>query len=83
MTSSQRHEKILSYLQSQKSVSVNALIEMFGVSGMTIRRDLNYLVQHGLVTRAYGKVFLADTYSYESTFDTREIKNLQDWRCLF
>jgi len=79
MTSSQRREKILNCLHRQKSVSVNVLIEMFGVSGMTIRRDLNYLVEHGLVTRAYGKVSLAEAYSYESTFDTREVKNLYEY----
>jgi len=78
MTSSQRREKILNCLHRQKSVSVNVLIEMFGVSGMTIRRDLNYLVEHGLVTRAYGKVSLAEAYSYESTFDTRGVKNLYE-----
>ena len=78
MNNSQRREKILNCLRTQKSIPVNTLIQMFGVSGMTIRRDLDYMVQHGLVTRSYGQVSLATNYLSESTFDTRQIKNLPE-----
>lgn len=52
-TSQRRHE--ISELVRQKgSVQVTPLAERFGVSPQTVRKDLRYLVERGVMTRAYG-----------------------------
>ncbi len=50
----ERQNRILAILHQQKDVRVDELAEMFDVSLMTIRRDLQYLEDLGLVTRFYG-----------------------------
>ena len=49
-----RQRAILSALQEFRQVDVNTLAERFGVSGMTIRRDLAELDQAGLLDRVHG-----------------------------
>lgn len=49
-----RHTKILSLLRERKEIKVDELAQIFGVSLMTIRRDLQYLEDRGLVSRFYG-----------------------------
>lgn len=51
---SERRREITALLKSRGSVQVVALSEMFGVSMQTIRKDLHYLEERGLATRAYG-----------------------------
>jgi DeoR/GlpR family transcriptional regulator of sugar metabolism len=54
----QRQSQIIQFIQQRLSVSVNELSEQFGVSAMTIRRDLNALEKRGLVVRVHGGVIL-------------------------
>lgn len=49
-----RQRAILSALQEARQVDVNTLAERFGVSGMTIRRDLAELDPAGLLDRVHG-----------------------------
>lgn len=49
-----RHTKILSLLRERKEIKVDELAQIFGVSLMTIRRDLQHLEDRGLVSRFYG-----------------------------
>ncbi|WP_067622214.1 DeoR/GlpR family DNA-binding transcription regulator [Alicyclobacillus acidiphilus] len=49
-----RQKTILDYILTKEEVSVQELSTMFGVSEMTIRRDLVKLEQLGLVRRTYG-----------------------------
>jgi len=51
---SERRRDITAMLKSRGSVQVVALSEMFGVSMQTIRKDLHYLEECGIATRAYG-----------------------------
>ena len=46
-----RRKKILEIVNSRKSITVDALAEMFPVSRMTISRDLEKLEDEGLVKR--------------------------------
>ncbi len=50
----ERRQLILDRLQEQDSVSVVELAEEFGVTGMSLRRDLQILAERGLVTRVRG-----------------------------
>jgi DeoR family fructose operon transcriptional repressor len=56
MLSYERQTRIVQFIQQRVSVSVNDLSQHFGVSPMTIRRDLINLEQKGLVVRLHGGV---------------------------
>ena len=49
-----RQKAILSHLTQNGNVSVSELCQAYGVSEMTIRRDLNELQKQGLLKRTYG-----------------------------
>lgn len=49
-----RHTKILSLLRERREIKVEELAQIFDVSPMTIRRDLQHLEDRGLVSRFYG-----------------------------
>jgi DeoR/GlpR family transcriptional regulator of sugar metabolism len=51
---SQRQERILALLRTQGQVHASALAETFGVSGYTIRRDLDELAEAGHLERVHG-----------------------------
>jgi len=50
----ERRQKILTHLQSEGRVIVGNLSEIFGVSQITIRKDLDTLQERGLVQRSHG-----------------------------
>lgn len=50
----QRHERLLSELRRAGSVRVSDLAREFGVSELTIRRDIAALAERNLVTRVHG-----------------------------
>lgn len=52
--SGDREKKILEVLQQQGSASVQELAEVFGVSAMTIHRDLNKLDKAGALRKKHG-----------------------------
>ncbi|MFN3742311.1 MAG: DeoR/GlpR family DNA-binding transcription regulator [Anaerolineales bacterium] len=60
-----------------KSVQVTELCARFGVSEMTIRRDLAQLERAGLVRRIHGGAISARGRSYEPPFLTRVTTNLE------
>lgn len=49
-----RRERILEIVRTSGEVAVNELAKQFGVSSLTIRRDLQYLEDHRLLERFYG-----------------------------
>lgn len=55
-----REKKILEYLQTHGRASIQDLVEAFGVSNMTIHRDLDKLEQAGHVQKKHGGVILAE-----------------------
>ena len=57
---STRRERIVSILKNNGSVQVPALSEMFGVSTVTIRKDLKFLDQQGIAARSYGGAILSE-----------------------
>lgn len=54
-----RQTEISELLNSEQEVNVQELAERFGVSQMTIRRDLSLLESHGLAVRTHGGAVLA------------------------
>ncbi|MGB9641472.1 MAG: DeoR/GlpR family DNA-binding transcription regulator [Anaerolineales bacterium] len=74
--SEERHQVILDLLETHGSVTVNEMVERFGVSEMTIRRDLDILEKKGLLRRVHGGAVLDRGRSYEPPFISRAVENL-------
>jgi len=72
----ERHEKIMELLKKDKSIKVSSLINKFGVSFETIRRDLEYLEREGYLKRVHGGAVLDEVNSQELNFTVRETKNI-------
>ncbi len=72
-----RHARIMSAFERNGFVSISGLATELGVSGMTIRRDLDLLSQRGLIERTHGGAVAASapgTASFdedEPAFDQR------------
>lgn len=54
MFANERHQKILSHIKSSGAVTTAALVDSFGVSIETVRRDLLQLEQNGQLQRVHG-----------------------------
>lgn len=75
--SEERHQVILDLLEESGSITVNEMVERFGVSEMTIRRDLDILERKGLLRRVHGGAVLDRGRSYEPPFISRSVENLE------
>ncbi len=71
----QRLEQIRTTLHDQQSVSISTLAERFGVSEMTIRRDLDKLQREGQVKRTHGGAMPAERMAFEFDFVARRKAN--------
>lgn len=67
-----RYKKILQLLEKDNSVKTSALIKLFGVSVETVRRDLEYLENEGLLKRVYGGAVLDKVDARQQVFQARE-----------
>ena len=66
-TSIDREKKILEILQKQGSASIQELVGVFGVSGMTIHRELNKMAEAGIIQKKHGGVVLANPLPAENS----------------
>ena len=62
MNKSERCLAILDILQKQHKVEVNELAKRFGISEMTVRRDLNLLARQYNITRTHGGALMANPH---------------------
>lgn len=67
-----RREEVLDYLKRQTSASIAEIAARFQVSAMTVRRDLETLVQAGQVIRIPSGAMVAPTTALEKTFTERQ-----------
>jgi DeoR family fructose operon transcriptional repressor len=70
--SNYRHKKILEMLYQRQSVSADELAAEFGVSKITIRRDLDALAKENLLERTRGGAVLASYPRVEELFDHKD-----------
>lgn len=70
----ERRRSILE-LVSQSTITVSDLVGEFGVSEMTIRRDLDALENQGKLLRVHGGAIAREQLAYELSFKEKEGKN--------
>lgn len=80
MLAEERHRHILTLLDEKGTVTVAELCERFGVSEMTVRRDLAALERKGLLRRVHGGAVSARGRSYEPPFLVRSSRHAEEKR---
>lgn len=78
----ERRNKIMEILHEDGIVKVGALIKMFDVSIETIRRDLEYLEEHGMLSRVYGGAIPVQPRATEPDYASREIKHFKEKKAI-
>ena len=61
MLKEERQRQLLEILHTKGRVEITELCQLFNVTNMTIRRDLDDLERSGLLIRSRGGALLADT----------------------
>ena len=74
MKITERQQSILDWAQQSEHLEVDALVDRFGVTPQTIRRDINQLCESGLLRRRYGGVSLPSSVANLS-FSSRQVLN--------
>jgi DeoR/GlpR family transcriptional regulator of sugar metabolism len=74
----QRRAHIVEQVQLTGGVRVSELTQLFGVSDMTIRRDLDSLAKRGLIAKVYGGATRADPSTEEPTFASKSVRELTE-----
>ena len=73
MLPAERRRRIFERILAQHTVSVSELTEAFGVSAMTIRRDLQALEEEGVVEAVHGGAKSTAQSPFELSFAQREL----------
>ncbi len=76
-----RREQILGLVQRHRAVHVAELSTALGVSPQTVRRDINFLADGGVVRRRHGGAALADPHS-NLAYDERRTTNVEAKRAI-
>lgn len=77
-----RHEQIVKRLSVSGEASVQVMAEAFGVSVMTIRRDLLLLEQAGRLTRTHGGAVLSKVGIVEFAFERKGKEKASEKRAI-
>lgn len=73
MLKTKRLDEIKEYVFKHKTVSLDELVDVFGVSKNTVRRDIKLLVEQGEIKKVYGGV--AVNHSTLTSFNDRQVWN--------
>lgn len=83
MLAQQRQTAILELIRQRGGVRVSHLVSRFGVSDMTIRRDLEVLAERGLIDKVHGGATLAGPGSAEEPgFAAKSIRQQGEKRAI-
>ena len=66
-----RQNEILQIVNDRKRVQVTELSDITGVSGVTIRQDLNFLEQHGYLKRVHGAAVALQSDDIDARLEVR------------
>ncbi|WP_097462159.1 DeoR/GlpR family transcriptional regulator [Mangrovitalea sediminis] len=76
MSQPRRHSLILQQIQQNGFVTIDELVEFFGVTPQTIRRDLNQLADEGRIKRHHGGAS-TESSTVNLAYQDRKIWNLE------
>lgn len=82
LTPDQRKKKIVEVLKQREYADFSYLGQLFSVSEMTIRRDIEFLEKRGIVMRVYGGAKIRSERGYEASIQKRLNTNLQEKRAI-
>jgi len=74
----QRRERIQEYLAIHKIVRITDLCEMLETSDATIRRDLEWLEQQGVLERTHGGAMLSQRLNLEQAYQQRALRHPEE-----
>lgn len=74
----ERQRRIQELVDERGVVRVAELSELLDVSEMTIRRDLMYLEDQGLLTRSHGGAVTRRRFQHEPNFDQKDRRNRRE-----
>lgn len=80
MSISERQKQILGILNDRTFITVQELSALTFTSPSSVRRDLTYLQNNGLVKRMHGGVSAVDPVSNVASFYDRTHKNVKEKR---
>lgn len=80
MIPAERRARIVDLVRERRAVRVSALSEDLGVSGMTIRRDLERLEAEGVLVRTHGGAVLKRHMAEETLYFERESASAEEKR---
>lgn len=79
MLAKQRQDRILAEVRRHGVVRVSNLVELLGVSDMTVRRDLGVLASQGLVDKVHGGASAGDLRTTEEPgFQAKSLRDLAE-----
>lgn len=78
MNTANRRHKIMDYIKRDGQVQVRDLVEQFGVSEMTVRRDLEFLAAEGHVVRTYGGAVTAPGLTREQPYAAKAVERTSE-----
>lgn len=78
----ERKEKILRFVEEKNSVTVDELCELFSVSEVTIRKDLNDLSNAGLLIRTHGGAVKVKETAFEQSQESKEKERIAEKRAI-
>lgn len=76
MLAEERYQQILEILKENNSVKVSVLTKKFGVSVETVRRDLEYMENEGILKRVHGGAVLDKIDCVQQSLPAREKENI-------
>jgi DeoR/GlpR family transcriptional regulator of sugar metabolism len=82
MLAEQRRQRILGELEATESISVANLCDLFGVSDMTIRRDLDALDKRKLLQKVHGGAVRVPKAAIEPHFEYKRKLNLTEKKAM-
>ena len=75
---SERHQRIYELLRKHKNLSIDRLSSILEISKMTVRRDLDRLIEKGIVQRVHGGAIISRTNEYEPPYLIRSLEMMQE-----
>jgi DeoR family glycerol-3-phosphate regulon repressor len=76
MPQNPRQKQIIALLKQKGFATIDQMVQQFGVTPQTLRRDLNYLAEKGLIIRHHGGAESISS-TQNTSYQSRKILNLQ------